>query len=164
MDLRSALRYPADPAAAFAMLADPAFLERKAVATGSLTHAGSVQPSPPGGATISLMRVLPAALPDFVRSFVGDTVEIHQTDVWNAPAADGSRTGTIEANISGAPVTIRGAMALEPDGSGTRHSITAVIKASVPLVGGKIEKTVIEIVHKAIEKEGEAGTAWLSGA
>jgi hypothetical protein len=164
MDLDAALIYPADPGAAFTMLANPAFVQRKAVATGTLSHEASVLSRPDGGATISLTRVWPAQVPDFVRPFLGQTVEVRQTDVWGTATADGARTGTMQGSIAGVPASISATMTLVADGGLTTHRIQAVIKVGIPLIGAKIEQAIAEIVMRAVRKEGEVGVDWLSGA
>lgn len=162
MDLEASLSYPKPPAAVFAMLSDPSFVERKAAATGALHHETGVQLVPDGGATITCHRTMPAVVPDFVRSFVGETIEIKQTDVWEAADADGSRAGSFTADVTGAPVSIRAKMSLHAAGTGTEQRVTASVKASVPFVGGKIEKSVGEAIMAAVRKEEEVGRAWLA--
>jgi Protein of unknown function (DUF2505) len=162
MDLRSELHYDADPATVFTMLTDQAFLARKAEATGAVRHEASV--SRHGDrVTVRLLRVLPPEVPDFVRRFVGDTIDLDQVDVWEPAASDGSRTGSIRIMMAGAPVTLTGGMSLVPSGVGTATSIDGRVKASVPLVGGKIERAVHDALVKAARIEEQVGRAWLAG-
>lgn len=163
MEFDAALTYPADPGAAFAMLADPAFVERKAVATGTLSHEASVVPEPDGGVTIALTRVWPALVPDYVKPFVGRTIEVQQTDVWGGAATDGARTGIMQGTIAGVPASISATMTLAFDGELTTHRIQAVIRVGIPLFGSKIEQAIADIVLRAVRKEGEVGHAWLTG-
>ena len=37
------------------------------------------------------------------------------------------------------------------------------VKTSVPLVGGKLEKLVVELTTEGFEKEQAVGAAWLAG-
>lgn len=162
MDLRTQLRFDADPATVFAMLTDEAYLERKTRAANAIRHEASVTRHG-DRVTIKLLRVMPPDVPDFVRKFVGDTIDLDQTDVWEPAAADGSRSGTISIDMVGAPVTLRGTMRLEPDGTGTMTSVDGKIKASVPFVGGKIEQAVHGGLIEAAKREEEVGRAWLAG-
>jgi hypothetical protein len=116
-----------------------------------------------GGATIRTTRVLPTEeFPDFVRKFVGDTVHVVRVDTWGPAAADGGRDGTIVVEIKGAPVRLAGTITLRPEGSATVQDVQSDLKASVPLVGGKIEKAVAPAIRGAVGKEEEVGARWLA--
>ena len=162
MDLRSEQRYDADPSTVFAMLTDEAFLARKAEATGALRHEGSVVRDG-DRVTVRLLRVMPPELPDFVRRFVGDSIDLDQTDTWEPAAADGSRIGSIRIMMSGAPVQLTGSMRLAPTATGSQTNIDAQIKAAVPLFGGKIEKAVYDALLQAVAIEETVGREWLDG-
>lgn len=162
MKLSSTLRYAADPAAVFAMLIDEDFIAKKAYAANAIRHVASVERNG-DGATIRLTRVMPPDVPDLIRRFVGDTIDIQQTDVWGPAAPDGSRDGTIDLSITGAPVKASGRMRLWPEGSATAITITGDIKASIPLFGGQVEKSVLEGLMVAAEREQATGDAWLAG-
>ncbi|HEX6337194.1 MAG TPA: DUF2505 domain-containing protein [Jiangellaceae bacterium] len=160
MDLRTQLLFDADPATVFAMLTDEEYIGRKARAANAIRHEVSVI-SDDDRVTIRLLRVMPPDVPDFVRRFVGDTIDLHQTDVWEPAAPDGSRTGTIAIDMAGAPVTLRGTLSLTPDGAGSVMSIAGKIKASVPFVGGKIEQAVHGGLIEAAKREEQVGKNWL---
>lgn len=162
MDLRTQLRFDADPATVFAMLTDEEYLGRKAKAANAMRHESTVTRAG-DQVTIRLLRVMPPDVPDFVRKFVGDTIDLDQTDVWEPAAPDGSRHGIISIDMVGAPVTLRGTMRLEPDGSGTVTTIEGKIKASVPFVGGRIEQAVHGGLIEAAMREEQVGRAWLAG-
>lgn len=163
MRLSAEIRYDADPPTVFAMIVDPAFQEAKCVASGSVEHEVDVSEHEDGGVTVISRRTMATdLLPDFVRSFVGSTVQLHETQRWQAPSADGTRTGSIEVEIHGAPVRFRGSVALAADGSGTHWPIEGEIKASVPFVGGRIERAAEPAVLAGIRVEQRTGTAWLA--
>lgn len=162
MDLRTELHYDADPVTVFAMLTDEGFLARKAEATGAVRHEASVARDG-DRVTVRLLRVLPPEVPDFVRRFVGDTIDLDQVDVWEAAAPDGSRTGSLRIDMAGAPVTLTGGMTLVRSGNGSAATVDGKIKASVPLVGGRIEKAVHDALVQAARIEEKAGRAWLAG-
>jgi hypothetical protein len=161
--LSDQIRYDEAPDKVFAMIVDPAFQEAKCLATGSLEHEVDVSEHEDGGATVISRRTMPTTrLPDIVRSFVGNTLRLHETQRWDPAAADGSRTGSIVVEIEGAPVRFTGSMALAADGSGTQQPIEGEIKASVPLFGGRIEKAAEPAVRGGIQVEQRTGTAWLA--
>jgi Protein of unknown function (DUF2505) len=162
MDLRTEQRYDADPSTVFAMLTDETFLARKAQATGALRHEGSV--SRDGDrVTVRLLRVMPPDVPDFVQRFVGDTIDLDQTDVWEPAAVDGSRTGSIRITMGGLPVQLTGGMRLAPAGAGSQATVDAQIKAAIPLFGSKIEKAVHDALLQAVQIEESVGREWLDG-
>ena len=48
-------------------------------------------------------------------------------------------------------------------GSGSVLTYDLDVKASVPLIGGKLEKLVLELYIDGLAKEQAAGAAWLAG-
>lgn len=162
MDLNTTLRFPADPGTVFEMLVDPDYVGRKAQAANAIRHEVSVQRDG-DSAKIWLLRVMPPDVPDFVRRFVGDTIDLEQTDEWGPATADGSRDGTISIDMREAPVRLRGTMILAPDGGGTLTEVSGTIKASIPLIGGKVESAVHDALISAARREEEVGRQWLAG-
>ncbi|MBB5788501.1 DUF2505 domain-containing protein [Jiangella mangrovi] len=162
MDLNSELRFDADPATVFAMLTDEAYIAKKTTAAKALRHEITVRRDG-DGATIDLLRVMPPDVPDFVRRFVGDTIDIRQKDVWKPANGDGSRDGTIALEMSGAPVKATGTMRLAANGGSTVLTIKALLKASVPLVGGRIEQALHQGLTEAAKIEERVGRDWLAG-
>ncbi len=163
MRFSAEIRYDADPATVFAMLTDPDFQERKCTATGALEHEVGIEEYDDNSASIRTERVMPTdQVPDFVRTFVGQTLTVVQVDDWQAAAADGSREGTVVVEIKSAPVRLAGSMTLRPDGTGTRQTVDGDLKASVPLVGGRIEKAVEPALKAALRVEQREGRTWLA--
>lgn len=161
MDLLTKLRFDADPATVFAMFVDEEFIARKVRAANAINHRASVTRAG-DEVTIRLLRQMPPDVPDFLRRFVGETIDLDQTDVWRPAASDGTRHGTIAIDMVGKPVTLRGTMRLERDGGVTVTTVDAKIKASVPLVGGKIEDAIHDGLLEAAKREEEVGRAWLT--
>lgn len=163
MRISADVLYDADPATVFAMICDVAFQERKCIANGALEHRVEIEEYEDGGAVVTTHRTLPAdGIPDFVKSFVGPTLVITQTDDWAGPGADGVRTGTTVAEIAGAPVRFTAALRLESTTTGARQAVAGELKATVPLIGGKIEKAAEPAIRAAIRAEQRTSTAWLT--
>lgn len=163
MDLHSALRFDADPYAVFGMLTDEAFIAKKTIAAKAIRHEISVDRNDDDQVTIDLVRIMPPDVPDFVRRFVGETIDVRQTDVWQPAAPDGSRDGRIALEMVGLPVTCSGSMRLASTGGATVVTISGSITASVPLFGGKIEEAVHQGLTEAAKIEEQVGQAWLAG-
>lgn len=162
MDLYSELRYDADPVAVFGMLTDEKFIARKITEAKALRHEVTVSRAG-DRVTIDLTRVMPPDVPDFVRRFVGDTIDVHQVDVWEPADVDGARSGTISLDMVGAPVKCTGTMKLARSGDASVVTIAAKIKASVPMFSGKLEDAVHQGLVHAASIEERVGRAWLAG-
>ena len=163
MKIEAAVVFPAEADVVFHMMTDEEYVSRKATRMGALEHDASVQTLPEGGARIRLERTLPAVVPDFVKPFVGETVDVEQTEEWAPPEPDGSRRGVLSAQISHAPVKLSGTISLEPNGAhGSIHRVNVDVRARVPLIGGRIEKAIGEVILMAARKEEEVGGEWLA--
>jgi hypothetical protein len=161
--LRADIRYDADPDAVFAMLTDAAFQERKCAATGALESEVEIERFPDGGATIRTRRTMPTdQIPDVARSFVGRSIDVLQVDDFGPPDVDGRREGSVIVEIKGAPVRFAGSLALGAASAGTLETVDGDVKASVPLVGGRLERALEPALQAAIRVEQREGTAWLA--
>ena len=164
MKVSATERYDADPTTVAAMLADPAFQERKCAEMGALAWEVDVGAGSDGTVTVTTVRTMPTdQVPDFVRTMVGETLQITQVDAWGPPAADGSRDGSVTVRIEHAPVRLTATQRLEADGAGSVHDVRGDLTASVPLFGGRIEKASEPAIQAAFRKEGKVGRAWLAG-
>ena len=164
MRVEDEIRYLAPPDVVAAMLADPAFVDRKVAATHALSYDVDVVGTPDGGFTVTTRRTMPTdTLPDAARSFVGDTLDIRQVEAWERPSADGARAGSLVVEVVGAPLRLSGMLRLRRDGEGSVQDITGDLTCSVPLLGGRLEKAAYPAFMAAIRKEAETGAAWLQG-
>jgi hypothetical protein len=147
------LDLPADAAGAFTLLTDPGYVEVVALGTGGVDPEIAVTRDEGGGTTTVSARSLPAEVPSYAKPFVGDTVRITETRVYGTADADGSRRGTLEVSFGTAPVAITGTLQLRPTATGTEVLVELSVKASVPFVGGKVEKFSAEQIERALSKE-----------
>jgi hypothetical protein len=152
------LAYDAAPDAVAAMLADPAFREAVCAALHVLRHEVSVQGAGTGMQVV-LDQTQPAkGIPSFARKFVGDEIRIVQRERWtDTTSAD------LDIEVPGKPGTMAGGIRLVADGSGTVEKVTGDIKVKVPLVGGRIEELVADILRSALRAEERVGRSWLAG-
>jgi hypothetical protein len=161
--LTDRIRYRADPAAVFAMITDRRFQEHKCHSSGATRYQAEVTEDAPGGTRIVTTRQMPTTdLPDFVRSFAGAELTITETSHWGPVEPDGSRTGTVTVEITGVPVRLSGRTRLARDGQTTVQDVDGDLKASVPLLGGKIEKAAEPAIRSAIRLEERVGEEWLT--
>src|SRR6478735_2848478 len=160
MDITGPLVYDHPPTDVFAMFVDADYVRARAEATGGRDIEAEVTSSD-GTVEITNSRSIVADVPSFARSMVGDSIRITETHVWG-PDAGGSREGTFEAKFGTVPVTLRGRLKLVPDGAGSIATLEGQIKATVPLVGRKIEQLVHDQVAAALVIEQELGNSWLA--
>lgn len=161
--LSARMPLPADPAAAYALLTDPDYVQAVGEATGGQEVVVTVTPSEDGGAVVTSKRVLPAELPSYAKAVVGDSLKLTETRSFGPAAADGTRTGTAQVSFDGAPVSISGPLALVAADGGSELVLDAKVAASIPFVGGKIEKFAAEQIERFMRKEGEVAADRLNG-
>jgi len=160
MDITGHLVYDHPPVDVFAMFIDPDYVRARAEATGGDDVETAVIVN--GDTTeITNGRTVDADVPSFAQSLVGESVRIDETHVWG-PDADGAREGTFEVTFGKVPVVVRGRLRLVHDGAGSVATLEGQIKASVPLVGRKIEQLVHDQVAAALVIEQELGQSWLT--
>jgi hypothetical protein len=150
------LAYDAPLAAVASMLADPAFREQVCAAQ----HATSVTVTSTGiPGVVSVDMVQPTqGVPSFAAKFVGSEVKVSQRETWSDPtsAAVAIDTGTSIASISGT-------IALAERGGATTETVALTIDVKVPLVGGRLEALVADIMSKAFDKQHQVGRTYLAG-
>jgi hypothetical protein len=162
MKITAEIRYTRPPVDVSAMTFDPVFQDQKCAATGALSHTVDVKHTG-DQAVITTERQMPTdGFPDFLKSFVGSSLKVIQVDSWDAVAADGSRHGTINVTIAGAPLKFSGTLTLTGDGSGSLGVVDGDLKASVPLIGSKVEKAAAPAVMAAVRAEQETADRWFA--
>lgn len=151
--LSKKLTYDASADAVAAMLDDPAFretvLERQRVKRGSVAIDGDV-------ARIEQVRSADD-IPSFAKKFVGDEIVIVQTETWtSAHGAD------VELAIPGKPGEAVGTLVLVESGDTTTETVELDVSVKIPLVGGKIEAMIADMIGHALDVEHQVGVEWLS--
>jgi hypothetical protein len=161
MKISALIDYAATPHEVFAMLADEDFQNHKCAATGA--HRYTVSITERDGRTIILStRDMPSdGFPSFVKSMVGDTLAVTETQDWGPPNTDGARHGRLTVEIAAAPVALHGTLSLAAGGQGCVESVNGELRAKIPLIGSKVERAAAPAVQSAIRVESENGKAWL---
>jgi hypothetical protein len=162
------LDLPTDAHAAARLLADPEYVHQKVRASGALEQHVDVTGSPDEAFTVTTRRALPTdQIPAHLRGFVGTRIDVRQVEAWEAPAADGSRVGTVVVEIAGAPVRLSGRTALTPSPGGSPGSTTVTydgeLRATVPLFGSAIEQATAGAIRSALEVEQDVARRWIAG-
>ncbi|WP_104107591.1 DUF2505 domain-containing protein [Nocardioides sp. 616] len=150
------LTYDAPLDAVAAMLLDPAFRDQVCQRQHVLSHSVQVEETP-AGTQVRVQRVQAASgIPSFAAKFVGDRIDIVQTETWQDARAD------YTVSIPGKPGQITGVAELAESAGVTTETVTLDVKVSIPLVGGKIEGLVHDLLVKALRTENTVGTDYLA--
>jgi hypothetical protein len=140
------------------MLADPAFREQVCENQRYVRHTVQIERDG-NGMTVTIDQVQEAkGIPGFAKKFVGDEINIVQSEDWTAPAK-----GNIHIAIPGKPGEMSGTALLTEDPDGTTETVNLTVKVNIPLVGGKIEGLIADLLSKALRTEHKVGVEWLAG-
>ena len=161
MKISAIIDYTATPEEVFDMLADEDFQNQKCIATGARHHTVSI--SYRNGRTVVVChRDMPSdRFPSYVKSMVGETLGVTETQDWGPAGPEGVRDGRLTVHIATAPVSLHGTLSLTHGGQGCVEYIEGDLKAKIPLLGGKIEQSAAPAIRSAIRVESETGIAWL---
>jgi hypothetical protein len=158
MQLRHEITYDAPLAEVHAMLSDPAFRQASADAMGVLSADITITPRGEGMRVV-IDQVQPTeGVPGFAKKFAGATTQAVQTEEWDSPAG-----GSIKIETPGKPTSISGTLSLTEAGGRTTETLEVQVKVKVPLIGGRLESLMGDLVAKGMDKEHAAGVAWLEG-
>jgi len=153
MKLRHELTYDAAPEAVHAMLTDPGFWDKVAEATGALSSTATVS----GNRVVVDQEQAVQGVPSFAKKFVGESTRAINTFVWDG------LTAAYDVQTPGKPTSMSGTATVAAKGAGSTLTYDLDVKASVPLIGGKLEKLVVELTTDGFVKEQAVGAAWLAG-
>ena len=140
------------------MLMDPAFREQVCDAQGAIRRTVSVGPDGGGMKVVIDAVQLARGIPGFAKKFVGDEIQLVQTERWSD-----IETGRLEVVIPGKPGQMSGTMTLRESGGTTTETVEMEIRVSIPLVGGKIESLIADLLRKALKAETHVGRQYLTG-
>lgn len=147
------LTYDAPLAEVASMLLDPEFREQVCDYQQVLSHEVSVE-----GSHVTIKQVQAArGLPSFATKFVGDEITIVQEEDWHS-----SEKGDITVTIPGKPGHMKGTAVLVESSGTTTETVELTIKVAIPLVGGKIEGLIGDLLMKALKAENTVGRRYLS--
>jgi len=158
------LDLPTGALATAQLLADPAYVHEKVRATGALEQHVDITGTAEAAFTVTTRRALPTdQIPAHLRGFVGTRIDVRQVEAWEAPAADGSRVGTVVLEITGAPVRLSGRTALTPVGDdSTTVTYDGELRATVPLFASAIEQATAGAIRSALEVEQDVARRWVA--
>lgn len=157
MRLRHELSYEAPADDVLAMLTDPGYWDLVAVATKAISSTATIEKVDEETIVVIDQLQQVTGVPSFAKKFVGDSTRAIKRQRWNG------RASTFEVQTPGKPTQLVGTAVLTEQGAGTVLTYDLEIKASVPLVGGKLERLVAELTTAGFDQEHAVGVAWLRG-
>ncbi|PID53183.1 MAG: hypothetical protein CSB46_09580 [Micrococcales bacterium] len=97
---------------------------------------------PSGAFTVSVQRGQSMEhVPEPLRRFAPHGIQLSQVERWEAPAKDGSRSGSVQVGLEGIPVSFDGKMTLRQAGAnGSELGLFGDLVARIPLFGGAVER------------------------
>ncbi len=138
----------------FAVLTAPGWSARKAAELHDGSAVAEREERPDGGVLLVVSRELPSSVPGFLERFLPADGRVVQTDDWG-PASGGERHGTWSVALPGAPATLGGTLRLAPTAAGSSYTISGEVTVKVPLIAGKAERLIGEMVVKLAAKEAD---------
>ena len=152
------IRYEAPASDVHAMLADESFREQVAEAGGAYERHVRIEPHGAGMTVVVDQKQHDHNIPSFAKRIVGDAIHIVQREQWSDDTY-----ATLDVTIPGKPGHMKGTIELADDGGSTVETVEAEIKVHVPLVAGKLEKLIANLLEAALDSEQRVGEKWLRG-
>ena len=140
------------------MLVDAAFREQVCDAQHALRKTVSVGQDGGGMKVVVDMVQASKGMPGFAQRFVGDEIQLVQTERWSD-----IENARVEVVIPGKPGQMSGTIALRESGGTTTETVEMEIRVGIPLVGGKIESLIADLLRKALKVENAVGRQYLTG-
>lgn len=139
----------------FGILTSQQWADTKAERFGDGTELRTREERPDGGVLLAVSRQLPGGVPGFLEKFLPKDGRVLETFDWGGPGADGAHRGTWKVEIPGAPASLGGTMRLEPLPEGSTYTIEGAVKVKVPIIGGKAESFIADMVQRLAAKEAD---------
>jgi hypothetical protein len=138
----------------WAAFTDPEFYQAKFEGIGHRNVTVISAGEDAGGFAIETSREVPLEVPGFLRGVLGEWNTLLQSEHWRT-AGDGAGSNELEISARGVPVVITGTMRLARKGKGCVNEVAITIRASVPLIGGKVEQIVARDTEATLASEYE---------
>jgi hypothetical protein len=155
--LTHTLTYDAPLAEVSAMLDDTAFREEVCAFQRVLRATVEVDDTPEGMRVVVDQVQTAAGIPSFAKKFVGDEIRIVQTEIWSSETR-----ADLHVTIPGKPGEMTGTITLTESGATTTETVDVQVKVHIPLVAGKIESLIADMLRKALVAEESVGRDYLS--
>jgi hypothetical protein len=160
VDFRSPLPHPAD--AVFAVMIDPDYLRARLQQIGGPGAALLEHTVTGDGARYRLRQGLDKSLlPPLVQNLVPGNLVIERTESVRRQGP-GSYAGDVDVQVPGTPVTASGRSTLRDVAPGSEFAVHADVTVNVPLLGGRIEETIVGNIGQLLTAETRFTESWLN--
>jgi hypothetical protein len=139
------------------MLSEAAFREEVCASQHYDRYSVDIDGTGPG-MTVHIDQVRPTdGVPSFAKKFVGSEVHVVQHEEWTSVDE-----AALEVSIPGKPGDMRGTIRLAGADGGVTETVHVDIRVALPLVGGRIEGLIADLLSQALEAENRVGREWLA--
>lgn len=135
----------------FELFCDPDFLVERCMAIGELSADVEVEEDDSGKVTVSMTREVKRELPAFLAKMFNPQQVVRVVETWQQ--IGDNFTGKGEITVDGQPVNIKTSFTLKSTDNGSVFAIKYAPKASIPLIGGRVEKFIEGQSEKDVLKE-----------
>lgn len=162
MRVHETLDLPLSATDAAAMYADPSYADIRKSALGATSVTSTVDGDPAGAFTVRTELALPTdRVPEVARRFVGSSLTVREEQSWDAPGADGARSGRNRLDVVGMPAGMEARIQLTADGeTASTLEIDGDLTAKVPLIGSRLEKAAAPYISQVLRVEQKAAAAY----
>lgn len=113
-----------------------------------------------GGITVDIEEeVGTSELPGFVKKVITGRLLVTRTDHWG-PLDGETADGTLSGGASAVSAKIQGTTSLRPSGSGTVLTVKGSTTVKIPLIGGKIESLINDMIKDMVDQETGETVEW----
>ena len=117
----------------------------------------------PDGGSARARYTVETELPSWAKKILPARNTVTESHSWPGPGSDGGRAYAFTVAVANVPVEIRGSVRLSPTSpSSCRSEARVEVKASLPLVGGKLEDLVAGDLRRTMEGEAAFMQEWLA--
>lgn len=152
------MTYAAAPADVLAMLADPKFREKVCEAMRAVRIDVRIDGTADSMAVVVDQTQPAKGIPSFAKKFVGEEIQIVQHEQWK-----GGTGASLKVEIPGKPGALDGSIGLAEQDGGTVETVQGDIRVKIPILGGKLEALIGDLLASALRAEERVGKAWLAG-
>jgi len=138
----------------WAAFSDPEFYQAKFEGIGHRNVEIVSTETDEEGFSVEVSREVPLEVPGLLRGILGEWNTLLQNERWT-DEGEGVYTNELEIEARGVPAFMTGTMKLSSKGKGCVNEVAITIRASIPLIGGKLEQFVSRDTEATLEAEYE---------
>lgn len=137
----------------YATMTTTDFQDEKARALDAVEFESAVSHDSDAVSVVSRRTMIPAKVPELIKSMVEPRIKVTETEVWQA--SNGRHHGSFNVDVVGAPIQVAGEVRIDelPGAGGCTVTFCGDLTTSVPLFRKAIEKAAASQVTDTIKAE-----------